>query len=69
MKDDPRLWVQEHHSKVWHWYGCGHYAYSACGKPPIPGSPLVYHKAPDWETALICVGCEEFWKCSTSNLN
>jgi hypothetical protein len=61
---DTRLWVQDHHTKVWHWYGSGHRAYAACGLPPIPGSPLVWGPMPNWgfrdgfPEPLICQMCK-----------
>ena len=65
MPEDIREWVQDHFDKIWHWYGCGQYAYSACGKPPIPGTPYVYHTIPDWHDldldGFVCKRCIEFW--------
>lgn len=70
MKDD-REWIQEHtgpnysipqeEKGVWHWYGCGHWAYSSCGRRPIPGSPYVYKTIPDWDDAIVCGKCVENW--------
>ena len=70
MRGDNRLWVQDHYSKEWHWYGSGHLAYSACGNIAIPGSPYVYHTKPDWvgDEAIgypdptICEKCTEKWE-------
>ena len=35
-----REWVKEHNRPIFHFYGSGHMAYAACGKKPIPGSPI-----------------------------
>ncbi len=61
-------WVQDHNSKVWHWYGCGHNAYSACGLIPISGSPFVSELIPSWENVVVCEECEEHFRNKQLNV-
>ena len=56
-----RHWVQEHDSSTWHYYGSGTYAHAACGKPPIPGSPIVWNDSLIEHDVAICEQCRELF--------
>lgn len=53
-----REWVLQHDGQEWHWYGCGQYAHAACGKPAIPGSPIVSAEKP---ALRVCSECSQHY--------
>jgi len=55
---DSRFWVKDNADKLWHFYGSGHFAYSACGRPSVPGTPLVDKDIPEHH---VCKECAKQW--------
>jgi len=55
----------ERHRPLWHWFGMGRAAVAACGKFPIPGSPLLAEEKPEneeLEYSTVCPICNSKWK-------
>ncbi len=52
----------EHHEPLWHWFGMGRSVVTACGKYPIPGTPLAYATMPkpdDLDCGTVCPICKD----------
>jgi hypothetical protein len=63
---DDREWTQDHHTKVWHWYGSGQFAHAACGHPPQSGSPYVSREQPPVDYCNVCSECIQLFELRTT---
>lgn len=58
---DARLWVREHHNRVWHWFGSGPLGYAACGHELIPGTPFCRTDPAEITPGERCDRCRELY--------